>query len=98
MISSIVKAMTHPDLQKELMEKIAKDMAEDIDFEVMCGLMKDIGWTQIKISRPKNITEGGAHEIKEWCRHNLTGNYKGRGQTWLFENSKDASMFVLRWK
>ena len=64
MISRIVKAMTHPDLQKELMEKIAKDMAEDIDFEVMCGLMKDIGWTQIKISWPKNMSEAGAHEIK----------------------------------
>ena len=84
-------------LQDEIADEMAKEIQEEIDWEIMCDIMKQFGWTQIKISWPKNMSEAGAHKIKEWCRHNLTGNYKGRGQTWIFENGKDASMFVLKW-
>ena len=96
MFGAIARAMTPPDLQQELMEKIAKDMAEDIDWKVMSGFLKEIGWIEIKIEWPR-MTEGLAHEIKAWCRSNIKGHYKAQGRTWMFEEQKDATMFILRW-
>jgi hypothetical protein len=37
-----------------------------------------------------------AHEIKEWCQENLSEDYSGRGQDWLFKSKEDAVMFRLR--
>ena len=84
-------------LEDEMAKELSREMAEEVDWEIMCDIMKQLGWTEVKISWPKNMSETVAHKIKEWCRHNLTGNYKGRGQNWIFENSIDATMFVVKW-
>ena len=82
----------------KLIEKeLAKTLQEEIDWEVMIDIMTEIGWTKIEMKWPHQMSARDAHEVKEWCRANLKGNYQGRQRIWLFEKEKDASMFALRW-
>ena len=86
----------HHNLKEEIIDKLSKDMQEDIDWGVLCELLKEVDWVKVDLEWPR-MTESLAHEIKEWCRANLKGHYKARGRTWIFEKEKDASMFILRW-
>jgi hypothetical protein len=97
MIGAIVKAMTPPDIRQEIADKMAKELQEEIDWGILCDMFKNVGWTEIKLTW-SDMTASRAHEIKEWCRSNLKGHYKGRGCTWLFELEKDATMFILKWQ
>ena len=81
---------------KELAEDAARAMQEEMDWEILCRLLKEIGWTEVKLNWT-DMTESYAHRVKEWCRSNMQGEYKGRGRTWVFESGKDATLFVLRW-
>lgn len=85
------------DYDSELEKEITKTLQEEIDWEVMIDILTEIGWTKIEMDWSARIPESTAQEVKEWCRQNLKGNYKGRGRQWLFEKEKDATMFVLRW-
>ena len=78
-------------------EEVAKVLQEEIDWEVMIDIMTEIGWTKVEMTWPHRMSEVDAHEVKEWCRTNLQGNYNGRARTWLFEKEKDAVLFALRW-
>lgn len=80
----------------DISEEAVKILQEEIDWEVLCSFLKEVGWSEVKLEWPR-MTESLAHEIKEWSKANLKGHYKGRGRTWIFEKEKDASMFILRW-
>ena len=82
-----------PDLEAEL----AKTLQEEIDWEVIIDILTEIGWTKIEMKWAHRMSAQDAHEVKEWCRANLKGNYQGRQRIWLFELEKDASMFIMRW-
>lgn len=97
MIGAIVKAMTPPDIQKEIADNLAKELQEELDWGIMCDMMKTLGWTRVEMKWPERMNEVNAHEIKEWCRSNLQGTYQGRGRVWMFAEKKDASLFILRW-
>ena len=86
-----------PLMFKDIVEEASRKLQEEIDFEVLCSVYKECGWTEVKMSWPAQMTESLAHEIKEWSRSNLVGVYHGRGPTWIFEKEKDATLFVLRW-
>lgn len=57
-----------------------------------------------KIPVPMTIDNGGHYEIENWLGENM-GPFKGRwnqvptmkGVDYYFRNSKDATMFALRW-
>ncbi len=97
MIGAIVKAMTPPDTQREIADKMAREIQEEIDWEILCDMFKSAGWTEIKLTW-SDMTERRAHEIKEWSRQHLKGHYKARGRTWIFELEKDATLFILKWQ
>lgn len=83
-------------LEDQIMERAAREVAEDIDFGVLSDLLVEIGWTKITTSWDIMTLEE-MYDLKEWCKTNLKGQRKGRGKTWLFELEKDASIFALRW-
>ena len=85
------------ELHEELEAELAKTLQEEIDWEILSDMLKVSGWTGIEVRWPSRMSESDAHEIKEWCKANLTGNYKGRGSSWIFQHEKDAVLFSLRW-
>ena len=87
-----------PEWDPEYEKEISKVLQEEIDWEVQQDMMVKMGWTQIEMSWPHRMSAVDAHAVKQWCRDNLQGHYKGRARIWLFEKEQDATMFVLRWR
>ncbi len=83
--------------EASMVEDMSRMIQEEIDWQIMCDMIKTIGWTEVKMPWDGFMTDSDAHMIKEWCRKNLQGMYRARGRTWMFANEKDASMFILKW-
>lgn len=84
------------DLAEEYAIEAAKMLQEEIDWKVLCDLLIETGWTKVSVNWIR-INSSKAHTISQWCKKNLFGHYKGRGDTWLFEYEKDAILFTLKW-
>ena len=95
-------------LEEEMVERMAKEMAREIDQEIIdilvIEMLTDEGWTQTKINPP--LSEYGMmgkpfeewySKTAEWVHINAQGEYKLIKGQWLFKDSRDATMFILRW-
>jgi hypothetical protein len=83
-------------LEKEIMEAKAKEMSDDIDREILWGMMEGIGWTRVIIPSETAMTQ--ATRILEWLTQNCQAPYEKHYSDFIFEDSRDATMFILRWK
>ena len=82
-------------LEEEILNKVGKDMAREIDREVLWGLFEGVGWTRFKITR---LTDNNhAVDITNWLSDNCKGQFERDGAEFIFEDSKDAVLFMLRW-
>jgi hypothetical protein len=82
-------------LEEEIINKAGKEMAREIDREILWGLFEGIGWTRFKISR---LTDNmHAVDISFWLDENCRGKVERNGAEFIFEDSKDAVLFMLRW-
>jgi len=82
-------------LEEELLNKAGNELAREIDREVLWGLFEGTGWTRFKISR---LTDNNhAVDISYWLDENCKGKFERNGSEFLFEDSKDAVLFMLRW-
>lgn len=82
-------------LEEEIANKMAKQMAKEMDQRVLWMVLKDFGWTEVTISRQQDNNH--AIDITHWLTENCQGAYERNGQDFIFENPKDASMFILKW-
>jgi hypothetical protein len=73
----------------------AKQLADDIDREVLWGMLKGIGWTRVMISRLQDNNH--AIDITVWLEENIKYPFERRGRDFIFENEQDAAHFILRW-
>jgi len=83
------------DMEKELVAKVTKEISDEIDWEVEVALYKEVGWTEVKLQT--TTPSGYVHEIMEWLGKNRTGHVRSRGNHYMFENAKDATLFILKW-
>ena len=93
-------------LEKQILERKTRQIAEDIDFGILAGILKEQGWTMIEV--PMNFGNiasiATATRLKEnlprmieWC-HDQRIVYKTfGGSTWLFRDEQDSVAFILRW-
>lgn len=58
-------------------------------------MLVGIGWTRVVISAETAMIK--ATEIKEWLAINCTNPYEKHRSDFIFENEKDATLFVLKW-
>lgn len=79
----------------QIIDDMGKRMAEEIDREVLWGMLTSIGWTRVMISSETAMISATA--IKEWLTVNCRGACEKNYSDFIFENQKDASMFILRW-
>ena len=82
-------------LEEEILDKAGKELAHEIDKEVLFGMLEGIGWTRVLIPILKSREE--YVELMVWldtfCKH----PYERKGSDVIFENNKDANWFKLRW-
>jgi hypothetical protein len=83
------------DLIEELATKMASDMAEEIDNEIMIDMLVLGGWTKVELERLKDRYE--SIDIELWIDENCTGKYSKLGRTFVFEKKQDAEWFILKW-
>lgn len=82
-------------IEDEVLNNAAQQIADEIDFEIISGMLQEMGW--IKVTRSPFVSNKEAVDIGYWIDEQTTGQVKSRGRTWLFEQPKDATMFILRW-
>jgi hypothetical protein len=82
-------------LEEELLNKAGITLAQEIDREVLWGMLQGIGWTRVMLPTMGNGEQ--AVEIMCWLEDNCKGSHKRWGRDFIFEDSKDANWFILRW-
>jgi hypothetical protein len=80
------------ELDYVLVDDAAKAIADEIDWNIMCDLMTQVGWHRVEAAPPNDYAA-----VKEWLSLHVKGHYKSRYSTWMFEQSEDAMWFALRW-
>ena len=81
-------------LEEEILNKAGSRMANEIDFEILCGMLTELGWRKI-ILKPMTW-EAGAN-IDTWTAQHIKGPFETMGLVWIFEQEQDANWFALRW-
>jgi hypothetical protein len=81
-------------LEQNMLDEMGKRMSEEIDFEILCGMLTQIGWTKVILS-PMTWETGSLIDL--WVETNVKGNFETMGLVWIFENDKDAMWFKLKW-
>lgn len=76
-------------------ETLSKDIAEEIDWEILAGIFKECGWVTISFNPVRSAEE--AHKIRQWLDTNCKGHRRSRGNNFMFELESDAVNFSLRW-
>jgi hypothetical protein len=82
-------------LEEEIANKMSNDLSREIDREVLWGMLTGIGWTRVMLSRLQDNRH--AIDITYWLKENCQGAYERNGRDFLFESTKDATMFTLKW-
>jgi len=82
-------------LEEELTEQAGISMAREIDREVLWGMLKDIGWTRVMLDRLQDNKH--AIDVTIWLEENIKNPFERNGRDFIFEDSKDATLFILRW-
>ena len=82
-------------LEEEIANKMGDQMAREIDREVLWGMLKEIGWTRVLLSRIQDNNH--AVDITHWLKENCKHPYERNGRDFIFEDKKDAVNFILAW-
>jgi hypothetical protein len=80
---------------QEIYSDAAKKLSQSIDQEIIWSMLEADGWKRFEISRFQDNNH--AVDITHWLDENCKGNYHRNGAKFLFEDSKDAALFALRW-
>jgi hypothetical protein len=79
-------------LEKEMLTKLSKSMADQIDWNILSEILIEQGWKKV-IREPLFYDE----DVHGWLDLIKTGKIRSLGNEWLFEKEQDAIMFSLRW-
>jgi hypothetical protein len=82
-------------LEEEMIAKAGKEMANEIDREVLWGMLEGMGWHRVML--PRLIDNNHAVDIAHWLALNCKNSHERNGRDFLFESARDADWFVLRW-
>ena len=82
-------------LEQEIAKNLSKQMKQEIDREILWGMLKELGWTRVTLGRLQDNKH--AIDITYWIEEYCTGAHEREGRDFIFENPKDASMFILKW-
>jgi hypothetical protein len=80
--------------EDEIAEELSRNIAKEIDEEIMADLLTQIGWISVKF---RHTEHNHAKHINFWLLKNCHSQYRRLSNYYLFEDKKDAEWFILRW-
>ena len=80
-------------LEQEIADKLAKEISDQIDWNVLSEILISNGWTRVIREPIFNWNE----DVTGWLDTVRIGHVRSMGNEWLFEKEQDAIMFSLRW-
>lgn len=86
--------MSNVSLEDEIANSLAESIAKEIDFEIISGMLIEMGWTKV-VLRPMTWETGA--EIDLWTESNVKRKFQTMGLVWIFEDPAEANWFALRW-
>ena len=81
-------------VEDEIMTRVAKDMANEIDWELLTSVFIKDGWTEVVLT---DYWRYNLVEVDRWCKDNCKSKVTGYKGRWLFKEAADATWFMLRW-
>ena len=83
------------DIEQHIIDKLAKDLSDSIDTEVLYNLM---GWTIVNIPHPWYIPSV-RNRLTDWLKENKIEyhEYHCWDSRIAFKKGSDATFFLLRW-
>ena len=81
-------------LEDEMMDAMSKDIAKEIYEGIMAFMLAETGWTPVKFHFKDNYH---ANDVTFWLLENCKGKWRRLGAEYLFEDTKEAEWFMLRW-
>jgi hypothetical protein len=82
-------------MQDEILEELGTNMQSQVDREILWGILIGMGWTRVKLSR--FVDNYHAVDITYWLDEHVKNSFERQGADFIFEDSKDAMLFTLRW-
>lgn len=83
------------DLADQIMAEKAKELANEMDREILWSMLESLGWKRVMINRFQDNNH--AVDITYWLNENCQSAYERSGSDFIFESKKDAAWFALRW-
>jgi hypothetical protein len=84
----------YDNLEQQIINDAGKRMSDEIDFEILCGMLTTLGWRKV-VLRPMTWEDG--LEVDAWTEKHVKGPFENMGLVWIFEKEDDANWFKLRW-
>jgi hypothetical protein len=81
-------------LEDEVISEMSKQLCSEIDFEILTGMLCELGWRKIVLSP---MTMEDSYEVDAWTKKHVKGHFETMGLVWVFEYEEDANWFALRW-
>lgn len=82
-------------IQEEIINDMSKALSDDIDFEIITGMLCELGWHKVKLDR--FWKDNDPVVVLNWCDAFIKNNYEHRNGTFVFEDSGDAVNFTMKW-
>jgi hypothetical protein len=84
-------------LQQQVLDDLAKNMQQGMDFEILCDVLVRFEWSVFHMDYNPDLGQAW-NTVINWADDNFEGEFQEHNGTWLIENAKDATMFALKWK
>ena len=98
------KSQLEEEIANDMATRIAKQIDRELLDDIMIAVLTDEGWTATTVNpafTDMGMLSGRYEEwysqTAEWIHLNAQGDYKLVKGQWLFEDPRDATMFILRW-
>jgi hypothetical protein len=85
----------YDDLEQEIITGLGNQMQQEIDREILWGMLEGLGWTRVMLTRL--IDNAHAIDITHWLEVNCKHAVERNGRDFMFESIRDANWFKLRW-
>jgi len=82
-------------LEEQIAEDKARELSEQMDFDIMKDLLIDSGWYTVELLTLGSIEK--SIELRDWVTKNCKRGFLSRGKTFIFKSKKEAEWFSLRW-